>query len=130
MGGKGHGTVLIGSSAQGNARVFVIENSQAESSSTGTEEDVLNETGSTISEGQILSLDSGENSLVGSSLGARGTGAVNADGDQMTVTDAGDTGLSGTVSISTDFGNNDGWGGILQVWFANVDGKAAYLGDS
>lgn len=128
MAGKGHGTILTGSSAQGNARVYVIDNSLAESAA-GSEIDVINETGSSISEGQILTLEGGS-TIVGSTLGSRGRGSVNADGTKLTVTDSGDTGLSGTVTISSSYGDNDGWGGTLQVHFANVNGEAAFLGNS
>ena len=128
-GNKGHGTVLSGSSAQGNARVYVTSNGGAESYEMNTEYDVLNNTNSSVAEGQIVEIDGDSISLVASNFGSRGIGSVNDDGDQLTVTNGGDTGLSGTISISMEYGDNEGWGGTRQVYFSNVNGQAAYLGD-
>ena len=129
MSGKGHGTLITGSSAQGNARVYVTDTGAAESYQAGQEYDILNDTGSTISAGQIVEIGGSDASLVASTIGTRGRGSVNDDGDQLTITDPGDTGLSGTISISGTYGENDGWGGARNVRFSNVNGQAAYLGD-
>lgn len=127
-GGKGHGTVIVGSSAQGNGRAFVISSGAAESYTSQTEIDIVNETNSTVSAGQIVELDSVNSIIQATTFGSRGTGSVNDDGTKVTVTDPGDTGLSGTVSINFSHGENEGWGGSRSVKFANVDGQAAYLG--
>lgn len=128
QGGKGHGTIIVGSGAQGNGRAYVISTDAAESYNSQTELDIVNATNSSVSAGQIVELDSVNSIVEATSFGTRGTGSVDDGGTKVTVTDPGDTGLSGTVSIDFSHGENEGWGGSRSVKFANVDGKAAYLG--
>jgi len=129
--GKGHGTVLSGSSAQGNARVYVISNGGNSAFEAGVEYDVVNATDQTISPGEIVYLDlNASSSLEAYGVGARGRCNLNEDGNMATITDAGDTGLSGTIAVNFNYGDNEGWGGATDVAISNVSGEAAYLGDA
>ncbi len=130
MGSKGHGTIITGAGAQGDARVYVSSNDGDENYSANQEAPVVNDTGATLVEGQIVELEFINGQLKATGLTTRGQGNVLEDGGYIQITDSGNTGLSGTVAISTSNGENAGWGGTSDVYFGNVDGEAAYLGES
>ena len=127
MGQKGHGTILAGADAQGDARAWVTNNGGEESYEYDCERDIINSSGETIEPGQVVFLEVQGSSLIAVSLGGRAKGNVSSDGQSFTVTDAGQTDLSGTIEISSSHGNNDGFGGATDVTASNINGQAAYL---
>ncbi len=125
--GKGRGTIITGSSAQGDAQLYVIDNGGHDGYQSGIQSSALNDTGQSISPGQIVELEYRDTGIVVTGIAQRAIGKVDENGETMTVTNSNDSGLSGTIAISFEFGENEGWGGATEVYFANVDGSASYL---
>lgn len=125
--GHGHGTIITGGDAQGRCSVWVTNN--GESQQYPNEEQCTAWEGGGTKEGDVVRIayntDSGRLEVTGS--GARAKGNVDSNNEAFTVTDPGDTNLSGTILISTKYGENDGYGGLTNIEAANVMGKAAYL---
>jgi hypothetical protein len=124
MAQSGHGTLITGSIAQGDARVHVNNNGGAAEYEAGYEQDCINETGTTIAAGQVVFLDWNGSNLVASSVGTRATGSVSSNGTIFTVSNPGDTGLRGDVDVASGY---DGFGGVGNVTCAKVGETASYL---
>lgn len=127
MGQKGHGTVINGADAQGDARVFVSNNGDGTHYESNTELTIVNSTGQNIEPGQVVYLDYDGSNVVADGMASRAVGDVSSDGVNFTVTDPGNTDLSGTTKVSTTHGNNDGYGGATGITAGNINGEAAYL---
>ena len=124
MSQSGHGTLITGSIAQGDARVHVNSTGGAAEYEAGYEQDCINETGTTITAGQVVFLDWNGSNLIASSVGSRAKGSVSSNGSIFSVSDGGDTGLDGDVDIASGY---DGFGGVPDVTCAKVGETASYL---
>lgn len=127
MGQKGHGSVVTGADAQGDARVFVSNNGSGEGYDYNVEINIVNITNSSIDVGQVVYLEYDGSNVVATGTAGRAVGDISADGQHFIVTDPGNTDLSGTIKISSTHGNNDGYGGATGITASNVNGEAAYL---
>lgn len=124
MAQSGHGTVITGSVAQGDARVHVNNNGGSSSYEAGYEQDVINETGSTLTPGQVVFLTWNGSHLTATSIGQRASGSVSSNGGTFIVSDPGDTDLHGEAEV---VGGYDGFGGESSVTCADIGGAASYL---
>lgn len=124
----GHGTVINGDDGQGNAEIYVITSGGNGYYQVGINT-AHNDSGKTLTQGEIVitDWDVPNYRITITTTGNRATGSVSADGTKFTVTDAGDTSLSGKVTISTTYGQNSGFGGQSNIKAGNVEGQAAYL---
>ncbi|MDX2359976.1 MAG: hypothetical protein QNK23_04150 [Crocinitomicaceae bacterium] len=124
----GHGTVINGTVGEDDATIDVDNNGGSTNYATGIQT-ALNKTGGTVTSGDVVEVDwnTRDSKLEINSIGSRATGNVNSEGTQITITDSGDTALSGTVNISTTYGDNEGFDDQTGVRCGNVNGKAAYL---
>lgn len=129
MGNKGHGTIISSAEAQGDARVYVSDNGGDSNYSANEEVSIINGTSQNISEGEVVELEFIDGQLQATGLASRGQGNVLEDGGYIQITNPGNTGLSGTVAISSTNGENEGWGGQTGVYFGNVEGNASYFGE-
>lgn len=123
----GHGTVMNTTSGQDDAMVCVDNNDGSRDYSTG-EQAAVNLTGGTLNQGDVVEVKY-DGQLQVTVVGNPAVGNVDADGTSITITDSGDTALSGTVNISTEYGENEGFAEAQGVNCGNVDGKAAYLSE-
>lgn len=126
----GHGTLTSGADAEGDGEGYVSNNGGSTNYPAGEIiENVYNATGGAVVAGDVVILDwDATNSRVeATQLGTRAVGNVSAAGDTITITTSGDTGLDGTVNISTEYGDNSGFEGQEDVSCGNVNGEAAYL---
>lgn len=120
----GHGTVVNGSVAQGDARVHVNNNGGSSHYEAGYEQDVINETGTTLTSGQVVFLTWNGSNLTVTGTGKRASGSVSSNGSTFIVSDPGDTDLNGEAEIA---GGYDGYGGEAAVTCADIGGAASYL---
>ena len=126
----GHGTILTTSGGQDDSSVAVDDNGGASTYDVGTQA-AVNYTGGTVNSGEVVEVnwDEDKNELQITRVGNRAKGNVDEEGTTFTVTDSGDTALTGSVSISSKYGENDGWAGSEGITCGNVNGKAAYLAE-
>lgn len=130
MGQKGHGTVISGAEAQGDLRIYISDNGSG-GYSAGEQANVVNATSASISEGRVVELELVDGVLKATGLSNRGSGMVLEGGSHIQVSNAGGTGLSGAVSVSSAYGStNEGWDEGATAYFGNVNGEAAYLDES
>ena len=124
----GHGTVIAGSSGQDDASV-AVDNNGGSSNYDKRIQTAYNNSGGTVNAGDVVIVDwDGDNERVQiTGIGKKATGSVASSGDRITITDSGDTALSGTVTISSSYGENEGWGGAENVNCGNVEGDGSYL---
>ena len=124
----GHGSVITTTSGQDNGSIYVDNNDGSERYTTGTQE-AFNLSGGSVNQGDVVSVDwnDSESRLEITAVGTKATGDVNTSGTSITITDSGDTALSGTVSISTKHGENEGYAGATGICCGNVDGEGSYL---
>ena len=125
----GHGSIINGSTGQDDTSVYVDDTGESHKYSTGIQ-NAINYTGGSVNQGDVVNLewDEDNNQLRINSIGNRATGNVDQDGSSITITDSGNTALSGTISISNRYGENDGWAGADGISLANVNGEGSYLG--
>jgi hypothetical protein len=132
---SGHGTILSGTAAQGNAQVYV-SSSDSQSYSTGIANSVLNSSGGSLVAGDVVclswdaALNSGQGGIKITAKGARGRGTVNGTSTKVqTTTTVGDTSLpTSSITISTTYPSSGNSGFSNQVvYFGNVEGKASHL---
>ncbi|MEM0999698.1 MAG: hypothetical protein AAGN35_21750 [Bacteroidota bacterium] len=121
---SGHGTVISGGQAQGDARVHVNSNGGDTHYESGVDYDAINNTSENIEPGQVVFLEWDGAHVSVASIGKRAVGDVSANGTFITITDPGDTGLEGEVDISSGY---DSFGGATEVSCADMDGAASYL---
>ncbi len=126
----GHGTMLSTSSGQDTASIAIDNTGGASGYDVGTQA-AVNYTGSTVNAGDVVETewDSEKEELQITRASSRATGNVNEEGTSLTITDSGDTALSGTISISTKNGENEGYAGASGVTCGNVDGDASFLAE-
>jgi hypothetical protein len=132
---SGHGTVMTGTSAQGNAQVYV-SSSDSQSYAVGIANGVLNSSGGSLVAGDVVNLawdaalNSGQGGIKITSKGARGRGTVNGTSTKVqSTTTVGITDLPTTnITISTTYPSSGNSGFSSQtVYFGNVEGKASHL---
>ncbi len=125
----GNGTLITATDGQDNCSLYVSNNDGSSYYVSGREYNAVNKTGAALSEGEVVevewSVKKGE--LQVTATATKAVGSIDAAGGTFTVADGGNTSLSGSVSISSTHGDNEGWGGASNVYCGNVDGEAAYL---
>jgi hypothetical protein len=109
-------------------KVYVNDNGGSDAYKTGPDQNAINISDLDFATGDVafVNWNSDRNCLELLDKGTKAAGKVNDYGNQFTVTNAGDTGLSGTVFISIQYGLNEGFGG-LNAYAVNAGGEAAYL---
>ncbi len=124
---SGHGTVVSGADAQGTCTIYVSDNGGSGDYSAGSEQSVVNNTGGTLNPGNVVVIDWNGEAIQANATGAPAKGDVDSAGRRLTIVDSGDTGLSGTINISSSYGNNSGFNGETDINCGNVNGEASYL---
>lgn len=125
----GHGTLTTGGDAQGDCTCYVSSNGGNGNYPQNETSEVHNDTGKTLSEGDVVILDwdSTNGRISATSKGQKATGNVDGSGTSIEITNGGDTGMDGTINISNEYGNNGGFGGEEGVQCGCVNGEASYL---
>ena len=123
----GHGIVMSTTSGQDDNSLCIDSNGGSEGYDLGTQE-ATNVSGETLNVGDVVECEWNESKsrLEITRMGTKATGTVDEEGTRITITDSGDTQLSGTVNVSSSYGENEGWAGAT-VCCGNVNGEAAYL---
>lgn len=127
---SGHGTVINTDDGQGNCQAYISSNGGNSGIECNCIQTVANQSGKSFSTGQIACIDLVDGAVTATSQGSRGRGTVNAGGNKLTVSSAGNTdftqGATVTIDTSGSYGNNSGFNNAT-VYFGNVNGLAAYL---
>lgn len=123
----GHGIVLTSTNGQDDASLCVDSNGGSEGFDVGTQ-DAVNVSGKTLTVGDVVECDWNDDNrrLEITKMGTKASGEVNEEGTQINISDSGDTQLSGTVNVSSEYGENEGWAGS-NACCGNVNGEASYL---
>lgn len=127
----GHGTIVNVSEAQGDCKVYISSAGEKGKYPTGSTQDAINNTGENLQLGDVVLIswnnEAGKVQL--DSKGQKAIGNVQEGGSIITIVSPGDTNLGGEVSISGEYGENQGWGGASEVSCSNVGGQASFLSE-
>lgn len=124
----GHGTIINTTTGQDGGSLCVDDNEGSENYKAETQ-DAYNATGGTVEQGDVVSVEwnSDEGRLEMTAVGTKATGDVSEDGTSITITNSGDTALSGTIAISSSNGENEGFAEARNITCGNINGEASYL---